>query len=257
METTIAVLFAAISVWTSAPTVDAVTASIARAPRATLHEPVIITVTIENRLQESVTIDLGADRKANYRFVLTGSTGTQTAGRPFFKGVDAVSASGRVTIHGGQRYVQDLLLNEWFDFEAPGLYTLQMRVNAPLRTESGVTLEPFAVTTPVEILSRDEPALRATLDRLVNAASSPGPHTDWMEAASALMSVSDPIAIPYIREVLKSTTMADAIIIPKLAYVPGDAVKAMLNECAQSGFVDRSLMARDALRRRELPANAR
>lgn len=256
MRTTIAVLVAAMTGWAAAAAADAVTVSILRAPSVTLHEPVIVTLTIENRLAEPVTIDLGADRKANYRFLLTGSKGTPRAGRPFFKGVDYISIPGRITVQPGQRYVQELLLNEWFDFEEPGVFTLEMRVDSPLRTESGVTLEPFVVTTPVEILPRDESVLRATLDRLVKAATSPG--AERHEGAFALMAaISDPIAVPYLSEVLKDTTMVDWIIIPKLAYLPGDAVKALLEECAVSGLVDRTLMARDALRRRDLAARDR
>jgi hypothetical protein len=241
--------------WAVASAPGAVTVSIPRAPSVTLHEPVIVTVTIDNTLEEPVKIDLGPDRKGNYRWLLTGSNGKHTAGRPFFKGVDAISAPGRITVQPGQRYVQDLLLNEWFDFEEPGVFTLQMRVDAPLRTESGTVLEPFVVTTPVEILPRDESILRGRLERLAKAAVSRG--AQGMESALALMAVSDPIAVPYMREVLRETTMADWIIIPKLAHVPGDAVKALLDECVMSEDEDRTSMARDALRRRNQKARDR
>src|SRR5262249_25632578 len=70
----------------------------------TLHEPVVATVTIENRSLRSVTVDLGDHHVGQFEFTLTPPSGRIASVQPPPR--EGLSAGPVVSIDAGQRHVE-------------------------------------------------------------------------------------------------------------------------------------------------------
>ncbi len=92
-------------------------------PAPTLHEPVYIGVTIRNEAIHTVEIDLGADRKANFQFLIN-CPGAVSA-RPPGRIPSGYGSLGLISLSPNQAYHQRLLLNEWYLFDSPGDYSVR------------------------------------------------------------------------------------------------------------------------------------
>lgn len=169
-----------------------------------LHEPVFATFVVQNTQPERLEFDLGSDSKTTFAFSITEPDG-RTVHLPPFQTPDGVSASGRVALENGLTYTQKMLLNEWYDFSSAGRYSIAFHTSAVLRTGSGRAVE----STPIEpifleVQPRDEDRLQSICNDLATAALTSSLHTRKRETAAAALSyVKDPVAIPFLRQLLE------------------------------------------------------
>ena len=101
-------------------------------------------------------------------------------------------------------YAQDLLLNEWYGFDQPGDYRLEIGLGGPIRGDSGAAVED---SPPQEIdlsISLRNPELLARrCQELTDKAISPDAESA-LAAAKALSYVADLIAVPYLGKLTRS-----------------------------------------------------
>lgn len=173
-----------------------------------LHEPVFLNFTIENRTSDPVVVDLGANRKEAFLFTIVKPDGSK-AELPL-KTPEGSALVGKAWLHPGQKYSQSILLNEWSEFESLGQHEISVRLVEPHKR-----LVPLAKPDVYDIY--DTPEFRTTLDigprdetRLnkicadleIQAINADLTH-EVSDAAKALSLINDPVAIPYL-ERLKS-----------------------------------------------------
>src|SRR5262245_21251058 len=180
---------------------------------ASLFEPLYAVLSVQNNLDEEIGFDLGLNGKAVFEFSVTMpdgrslSTGTleQRPGGEF-------GLSGEVALPQGQTYTQRLLLNEWYDFSVPGEYSVRLlNPNLTFWAPGGRQIqaaEPSAIT--VLVGQKDENRLRELCSDLTRQAlASFPPHQAETDAALALSHIGDPIAIPFLRQVLENGWIVD------------------------------------------------
>jgi PBS lyase HEAT-like repeat len=184
----------------------------AESSEASLFEPLYAVLSVQNNLDEEIGFDLGLNGKAVFEFSITMPdgrslrTGTleQRPGGEF-------GLSGKVALPQGRAYTQRLLLNEWYDFPTPGEYTVRLNANLAFWTPGGRQMqaaEPSAIT--VLVGQKDENRLRELCSDLTRRAlASVPPHEAETEAALALSHIGDPIAIPFLRQVLENGWIID------------------------------------------------
>jgi hypothetical protein len=197
----------------AAQTSDEITVSYSLADtRLTLHEPVILNFTVKNTSQQTVTLELGQDRKEAFLFTVTTPDGRRVQLPPFRK--EGISRIGTIKLAAQQTHTQHLLLDEWYNFDAPGAYDVAVRLVNPFRTEIGTTLpEPAEFRVKLEIGATDIDRLRQLAEKLAARASDKSSYEKAADAALTLGYITDTVAVPYLEQVLAANTMVRPIII--------------------------------------------
>ena len=218
----------------------------------TLNEPVFLVLSVDNRLPEPVSVDLGMNYDSGFRAKLT---------RPDGKVVDRsqpVARTSEIVVPGVEfvpplkTFAKRLLLNKWFVFDAPGRYALDVELTIPILVNPSLSADQYvrreldvARTKPipvngvaapsptaghVELTVRDRNPthLAALCEELQRRAALPGPGR--RDAAEALSYVNDPVAVPYLKAMLEGNANED-LVIDGLARI-GDAaaVEALISQ---------------------------
>jgi hypothetical protein len=195
-------------------------------PRITLHEPVELTFDVTNNDQNSVQIDLGRDRKENFKITLTTPTGEKILLPQLRK--SGMTRSPDVTIATGENYHQTLVLNEWYDFKQVGFYQIEVELAKPALSNGAVVAgqEPFDLTLNVD--PRDETALANRCESLAADIIAFPSYEVAAERALALSYVNDPVAVPYLKRILLANKLVEPIAIAGLERIATpDAVQAL------------------------------
>jgi HEAT repeat protein len=84
---------------------------------------------------------------------------------------------------------------------------------------------------------------------LLASATSTSNYEGQADAALALSYVGDPVAVPFLRELLTAVPRVDAIVIEGLRRIGSPEALAVLDEATRSPDPHRAALARDAIRR--------
>ena len=205
-------------------------------------EPLIFRLTMQNRTDDRVAVDLGWDRKGGIFVLANGAQFRVT--RPLAGGV---SRTPIVQIEPHGTYTQQYVLNEWASLQQPGLYTLVFGLEAPYRTSNGRSSTVRANGTfRVNVSTADPAALQRKCDSLSLEALS-GPTDAARTAAQALSFITDSVAVVCIQKVLRATTVYDALLIPALSHIETEAARPLLEEMFRARDEERYNLANDAL----------
>jgi hypothetical protein len=194
--------------------------------RITLHEPVELTFDVTNNAQNSVQIDLGRDRKENFKITLTTPTGGKIQLPQLRK--SGLTRFPEVTIEAGENYHQTLVLNEWYDFKQVGYYKIEVELAKPALSNGAVVAgqQPFDLTLNVD--PRDEIALANRCESLAADILEFPSYEVAAERALALSYVNDPVAVPYLKRILLANKLVEPIAIQGLERIATpDAVQAL------------------------------
>jgi hypothetical protein len=220
----------------------------------TLHEPVIVSARFQNFLREPIKFDLGWNRLLGFALTVKGPDGQ--IHRPRITPSD-VGRVGRIKVEPNDEFSQILILNTWLPFERPGTYQVEIRLIAPISTESGTAVPaPPPEVMRIDIGERDDAVLRHTCQRLaatvINPAATAAQADERYYAARALGYVRDPVAVPVFRTILEATPYEDPTILEALRKIgTPEAVQVLQDMVARGG--DRGALARNALERLKWP----
>src|SRR5579875_3162071 len=185
---------------TGATVPPAVVAASFGAPKrsAGLHEPIYIEFSVHNGTRAPIHFDLGKDREGRFEFSI-GEPGGKMAG-PFRLPRGGPGTVGKVSLAPAGTYTQKILLNEWYQFEAPGDYKVQCKLIPAARPEPGEALtgsrsEKLYVHIGPRNTVRLEDVCRSLATTALNSSS------DWRPAVTALSYIPDLIAVPFLEEV--------------------------------------------------------
>jgi len=188
----------------------------------TLHEPVVLLFKAHNGLQQRVTLELGINREQFFAFSLTLPGGHVIEGRAQRR--EGLSTQvGTVTLGAGQDYQQELLLDQWFDFDLTGRYFLTASLNAKI--EVGDAGSPGSTTSHVEleIKPRNTNRLTRLCSELARQVATAGGGEVQQEALLRLSHVNDSIAVPYLAQVLSDHPMSYSLAISGLEKIGDEA----------------------------------
>jgi hypothetical protein len=196
----------------------------------TLHEPVIVAFSIKNGLDEQVKFDLGHNRKSKFLFAITQPNGSVVNPPPLSE--EGIGRIGRLSLGPGENYSQELVLNEWYDFNQPGGYQVEIRLADPIQTTGGGKLAaPTKQVLNLSIEPRDPAVLQARCAKLVKTVEESLEKTT--DAALALSYVKDPIAVPYLKRLLKPGRHTEGIAIGGLGRIATDEAIEIIIAAAQ------------------------
>ena len=186
-------------------------------PTITLHEPLFIEFSIHNPLGQGVHADLGIDRKANFLFSVTRPDGSIVP-LPRLK-LGGFRRSGNITVAANETYRQSLLVNEWYEFPAPGKYLLRVRFLGSTQVPSGpLTISDLSDEFLIVVGPRDPNRLKEVCARLANAGTSPDLSVA-ADAVSALSLVQDLIAVPYLGRMARANESVEPAALKGLARI--------------------------------------
>jgi len=213
----------------------------------TLHEPVILNFTVKNSLAQAVNLDLGADREQNFIFTIKQPDGT-TIQLPQLR-KEGASRIGRLTVDPRQTYTQEILLNEWYEFPIVGKYKLSARLAKPMQTSEGASIEPTVFHSTLEVQPRNAERLEQIAAGLADQVTTASSYEEAARAALILSYINDPVAVPYMGEVLSSNHMVETIVIAGLERMGGEEAIQVLTEASSSQEWETAELARAALER--------
>ena len=195
----------------AAPTEDAVPISFAlEKPSVTLHEPVFVELTIENRLDEPVTFELGFQERAHFRFILTEPAGSKVSPPAAWEG--GLGATGHISLKAGSTFERKVLVNEWYQFSKAGSYGAEMKVTSlALRTASGTLLanEVLSPHMSLQVDPVDPATLSQVCQSLLESARTSHGYAKRAEAGLALSYILDRVAVPYLAKLAKTPQLDD------------------------------------------------
>jgi hypothetical protein len=158
---------------------------------------------------------------------------------------------GKAVVAPGEDYQQPLLMNQWFPFRTVGTYFLTSQLTTDIEVSGDGSQPPKSQTIRLAVNARDPQRLTivcADLARQVEQA----PNAEAAQEPALMLSyVEDPIAVPYLAQVLSSHKLTDHLVIPGLERIGSDdAIKALLS-ALDDKFGETADLARQALTRME------
>jgi hypothetical protein len=214
--------------------------------RVTLHEPVLVEFALANGSSQGIETDLGFNRKQNFSLTITTPDRRKFTASPI--AAEGFGATGQISVRPGETYRQVLLLNERYNFEAPGDYAIDARLTGAIKT---VEKKPVVAAAPLEmrltILPRDAPRLTEVCGSLAETAIHGSTYVEARDAALALSYVRDPVAVPFLARTLRESKLVRSEAADGLARIATPEAVEVLNASANSSDSELNAIARSAL----------
>ncbi|MGH9432522.1 MAG: hypothetical protein ACRD3T_13355 [Terriglobia bacterium] len=208
----------------------------------TLNEPAYLLFVVRNGTGRETTVYLGKNNTAGFRFTITDSTGKITHAPQ--AGAAGAGAWGKVLVDAGRSYAQDLLVNEWYHFDKPGNYKIEVElIEHALREPEKVLRTWVSGKMELTVLPRNPQRLDAVCRKLILTALSVSNYPAASEAALALSYVQDPVALPYLGQLLAGGNSLSPTAIRGLVRIgTPQAVSILESHLATSDTLLRSLI---------------
>jgi hypothetical protein len=216
----------------------------------TLNEPAVLLFSVHNGFSQPVTLTLGSEKTQFFQFLLRTPDGRTLQNSRNPGEVSIVTfGSGKATIEPGADYQQPILINQWFRFGTVGTYFLTGRLTTGIQTSEGAVLPLQDKTARLEVRPRNPVRLENVCAMLAREAEEHLNVEEWQFPVRALSSIDDPIAVPYLRQVLATNKGTETYVIPALERIGNDeAVNVLLSVLGdKSGEI--ALLARQSLTR--------
>jgi hypothetical protein len=229
-------------------TVGATMVSLACPQEVTAHEPIIGTMTIENKSPGAIGIDLGGDKTQHIAVRVSGGPSTaEFRTLPLSEGIQGL---GRISIPAGRKYSQELLLNDWADFREPGVHVVTVRVPTPVAADSrGVLPAPQLASCKVAVQKRDEAVLDGTCRKFADDVMRSKSVARRHFVAKAIASMEDAIVVPCIGELLVKSDREDPVLFDALRRIASTDALGILHSYSTSADPERAALAASALSR--------
>ena len=165
-------------------------------PEISLHEPVILRLSVTNNSTDVANLDLGADFAQGLLVTIITPDGRTIAKPPFEP--FGITSFGKARLEPGANYVHEFIMDRWYDFESVGTYEIRVKLRYPLLIGSRSVAPPGEASKAILIKARDESALYRRCAALADRASDPRAGEKGRDAAEVLSYVRDPVAVPFL-----------------------------------------------------------
>lgn len=212
-----------------------------------LNQPVLLKFVLLNGLGQTVRLDLGQNFKENFLFTLVFPDGKRSHLRQLTR--DGFSIKGIVTVEPQKVYSQELLLNEWGEFNMVGDYVLEGRLKTPIETTDGKPVEiasDFSIGFTLE--SENAEHLKKVSETLYKRLTDSKTYAEAAETALALSYVKNSVAVQYLQKALTSNKMVESVIINSLRERGGkESVEVLIGAMNEKPNSEMEVQARSAL----------
>jgi len=194
-----------------------------------LHEPVVVRFEVTNHLAEPVTIDLGHNGLGAFKFTVIQPDKTVVS-NPTNPTEEGLAWSGKNRLEAEQTYTRSLVLNQWFEFSKPGLYQVEVRLDAPVRMTTGAVDVPHGASRfTFYIEPRNETRLRQVCASLLEKIGQRGnDYNATLEAAIPLSYVNDPVAVEYLDQAVDVNPLSYYVVVQGLGRIRTEAAVHVL-----------------------------
>lgn len=195
----------------------------------TASELVYVRFSIHNGLKEKIGLDPAAGRDSPIDLSVDEPDGsTSHLSPPLHGGLLQVPA---LVIPPNSSKEMSSLLNELYQFKKPGNYKLKIKLSGSLRTQSGKLLDQPPQELALSVSPRDPQRLDEVCKALAKASSGYSDYGALKEAATALSHVEDPVAIPYLQQVIAEHNFVSEIAVKGLVRIGSpEALRALESE---------------------------
>lgn len=197
-------------------------------PVVTLHEPILVQYSIRNELSQTIRIDFRVSVERAFRFrIVDPSLKSWDISPPLSSGIAPSTTS---QLSPGQSRPGELLLNKWFRFDQPGSYDIEPALAIAVTTTSGKVIpQTGTATLNLVVRPRDEEQLRQRCQSLTREAMEKNSARS-LRAGEILSYIDDPVAVPYLAELVRNSWHASHLGVEGLARIRSfPAVKSMID----------------------------
>jgi hypothetical protein len=215
--------------------------------KASAGEPIFVLVHINNMGHETLEFDLGLNGRENILISVIDPSGKRSE-KPGTEPRQGMALFGWMRLAPGEEHFQTLVLNEWFNFELPGQYQINVAFKQPGTVgREKVPIPPF--TLALDITPRNAEQLTATCEKLIKEFEGVASNDVKASIPAALRLMHDPELVPLWERALTSVNQEIREIgISNLTHIRNhDAVEALSHALRSEDQQTRSL-ARSALR---------
>jgi hypothetical protein len=181
--------------------------------RVSVREHILVEFALVNQSPGPIVVNLGLNRTAAFAISFSHADGRTLASRvgvgivapsPYYVAPDILTRTPTFTVAAGQTYRQRLLLNNWYVFDRAGSFQVDFEMPSPVFSKEGAPLSVAGDTfrTQIEIDPYDPKRLGDKCSRLFQNIAGTDIAVDRLEFGSALTSVEDPVAVPYLGRLL-------------------------------------------------------
>jgi hypothetical protein len=197
----------------------------------TLGEPVIMTATLYNTTGYRVMADFGVDDQTKFVYRQTRPDGTLVKVEPSLP-LPRGQRTARLMLRGNTHTAM-VVLDEWLDLSLPGVHRIDLEFQGSVAIEGGnEAVVKRTARFSIEVKPRDARRLEKRASGWLKQISTLSPSRETRAAGVALMSMKDPVAIPYL-ELATSRTRSQAYAEALAAMNSADA-RASLERLAAS-----------------------
>src|SRR5579863_694039 len=221
----------------------------AQEPILTLHEPIVVFFEVHNRLSEPIDITVGSLSRQFFEFTLRTPSGQVLRRDPFEGTADTVTVgTGKVTVEAGGEYSEPLVMNRWFPFTTEGTYLLNTELTSNVETANGsFRAEPRSIE--LQVGHRDTTKLTSICTMLAQKAELASTADAAKFPVLALSHIDEPIAVPFLAQVLSSHVLAYQEAVLGLERIGNDDAVEVLLSMLNEKYGDVSVLATQSLAR--------
>ena len=191
------------------------------------HEPILLTLAITNSSYEPLPVSLGYNREGGFIFTVKRPDGSvKEIPRKISK--ETLTLLANFNVEAQKSYTQQLILNEWYDFNNPGVYEISASLMKGSRQAGPACLNS---RFKIEITPFDTAQLQQTCSELVETISQ-NVHNfgNASDAVKALLAVKSPLIVPFLEQAVKANHAVTSYVISGLEEVGNDeAVKVLVS----------------------------
>jgi hypothetical protein len=215
-----------------------------------LHEPVIVIFEVHNGMSQTINVTVGALIRQYFDFTLTTPSGQVLRKDNTPPPTMVTVGNGKVIVAPGEDYEEPLVMNQWFPFATEGTYTLTSKLTSEIESEDG-NLQTGSETTQLRVNPRDPARLSKLSTELAKQAEIATTVDAALEPTLALSYVEDPVAVPYLAQVLSAHALRYDKAIAGLQRIGTDAAVEVLLSAMNDNYGDIMNLASSALSQME------
>jgi hypothetical protein len=210
----------------------------------TLGEPAIMTAQLYNNTGFRIVADFGIDDQTEFVFSQTKPDGRTARVTPTIAMVPRPRT--RHLMLRDTSYTASVVLDQWLDLSQAGRHTIDVEFRGAVQIDGG---DPAGVKRAAKLVIDVKPRDAARLEKRggewLKRISTLSPGSDARTAATALVAMSDPVAIPYLE--LAATRTRSPRFIDALRNMPRPEAREALERLARSKDEDVRSLALKAL----------
>jgi len=209
-----------------------------------LGEPVVVTMTVENASSKPTAVDLGWNRVGAFMFQVLEPGGTRRQFKPTIE--EGIAKNSIVRVQPNDSFEQWVVLDEWFEFRRAGNYSVSISIDTTTARRLGASLSvPGEGPQVVRVEPRNDVRLRRRCQELLSLIVPRSPR--FLEALKVLTHVSDPVAVPYLRQVLAADPAFGSQIVAGLERIKNPEAIAVLEKLSTGSDAEVRAAAKAAL----------